>query len=46
MELGAQIPISGRNLPTGSGVSVGYLMPWGHALTGFRRPTVSIILKA
>ena len=29
LELGAQIPISGRNLPTGSGVSVGYLLPWG-----------------
>lgn len=29
LELGAQIPISGRNLPTGSGISVGYLLPWG-----------------
>jgi hypothetical protein len=29
LELGAQIPISGRNLPTGSGFSLGYLLPWG-----------------
>ena len=29
LELGAQIPVSGRNLPTGSGVSIGYLLPWG-----------------
>ncbi len=29
LELGAQIPISGRNLPTGSGVSIGYMLPWG-----------------
>ena len=29
LEIGAQIPISGRNLPTGSGVSIGYLLPWG-----------------
>lgn len=29
LELGAQIPVSGRNLPTGAGVSIGYLVPWG-----------------
>ena len=29
LELGAQIPISGRNLPTGAGVSIGYMVPWG-----------------
>ena len=29
LELGAQIPVSGRNLPTGSGISIGYLLPWG-----------------
>ena len=29
LELGAQIPLSGRNLPTGSGVTIGYLLPWG-----------------
>lgn len=29
LELGAQIPVSGRNLPTGSGVSIGYMVPWG-----------------
>ena len=29
LEVGAQIPLSGRNLPTGSAFSVGYLLAWG-----------------
>jgi hypothetical protein len=28
VEVGAQIPVSGRNLPTGSALSVGYLIAW------------------
>jgi hypothetical protein len=29
LEVGAHIPVSGRNLPTGPALSVGYLVAWG-----------------
>ncbi|UCC26748.1 MAG: transporter [Gemmatimonadales bacterium] len=29
LEAGAQIPVSGRNLPTGTALSLGYLVAWG-----------------
>jgi hypothetical protein len=29
LEVGSQIPLSGRNLPTGTAFSVGYLVAWG-----------------
>lgn len=29
LEITAQIPVAGRNLPTGAGVSIGYRLAWG-----------------
>ncbi len=29
LEVGARIPIDGRNLPAGNGLSLSYLLPWG-----------------
>ena len=46
LEFGGQIPLSGRNLPTGPGLGLGYLLTWGQPVKARRRDRTPLLTAA